>query len=77
MIGAVAMATGCAIGALVDTGRSATFGGVALLGFALAMGGLILVVQGKRVAAAIRIERGRHRLLPTAIDARRRTRARR
>ena len=49
--------------------------GLKLLGFGVALIGLVLIVQGKRVAAALRVERGRHRLLAQAIDARRRRRA--
>jgi hypothetical protein len=48
--------------------------GLGLLGFVLAVAGLALIVQGKRVPAALRIERSRHRLLPQAIRAHRRQR---
>jgi hypothetical protein len=42
-----------------------------LLGFSLAMAGLVLAVQGRRVAAALRIERSRHRDLPLRIRSHR------
>lgn len=43
-----------------------------LLAFGLALAGLVLLVQGRRVPAAIRIELGRHRTLPRAVRARHR-----
>ncbi|MEN3748208.1 hypothetical protein TPR58_13615 [Sphingomonas sp. HF-S3] len=42
-----------------------------LLGFSLAMAGLVLAVQGRRVAAALRVERSRHRDLPMRIRSHR------
>lgn len=49
--------------------------GVKLVGFALALFGLVLIVQGARVAAAWRIERSRHRALAQSIgELRRRSR---
>lgn len=48
---------------------------LALAAFVLMLAGLVLIVQGKRVPAAFRVERGRHRLLVHAIRARRRTRS--
>ena len=45
-----------------------------LLAFALAVCGLVLLVQGRRVPAALRVERSRHRGLPQAIRERRRKR---
>lgn len=48
--------------------------GMGVFGFALAVIGLVLVVQGRRVPAALRIERSQHRLLAQAIHARRRRR---
>ncbi len=47
---------------------------IALIGFAAAIAGVVLLVQGKRVAAALRVERGRHRELPRAVHARHRVR---
>lgn len=64
----VAAATRLAEGANTDAGLS-------LLAFALTLGGLVLIVQGKRVPAAFRVERSRHRLLAQAIRERRRKRA--
>jgi hypothetical protein len=42
-----------------------------LLAFALAILGLVLIVQGKRVSAAVKVECSRHRLLAQAIRDRR------
>ena len=56
---------------LADGG--ATHGAVALLAFVLMLLGVVLLVQGKRVPAALRVERSRHRLLAQAIRERRRT----
>lgn len=44
---------------------------IPLAGFTLAITGLVIAVQGKRIPAAFRIERSRHRLLPMAIRMRR------
>jgi hypothetical protein len=41
--------------------------GLGLLGFVFAVIGLVLIIQGKRVPAALRIELSRHRMLPEAI----------
>lgn len=45
-------------------------GGVGFLAFLAAVAGLVLLIQGKRVAVAVRIERSRHRGLPQAIHRR-------
>ncbi|TPG54223.1 hypothetical protein [Sphingomonas glacialis] len=45
--------------------------GAGLAAFILMLAGLVLIVQGKRVPAALRIERSRHRLLAQAIRDRR------
>jgi hypothetical protein len=52
-----------------------TYSGLSLLAFLLTLGGLVLIVQGKRVPAAFRVERSRHRMLAQAIRARRRQRS--
>lgn len=44
-----------------------------LLAFILMLLGVVLLVQGKRVPAALRVERSRHRMLAQAIRQRRRT----
>lgn len=49
---------------------------IAPASFLLAAAGLLLFLGGKRVPLALRIERSRHRYLPTAIHARRRARRR-
>lgn len=67
VVGAAAFAAAIAIG--VDDRAGA---GVKLLGFVLAVGGLVLIVQGRRVAAAWRIER--HRRGPLAETIARRPR---
>lgn len=48
---------------------------LSLLAFLMAIGGLVLVVQGDRVPRALRIERSRHRHLPDTLVHRRQTRA--
>ncbi|OJU22422.1 MAG: hypothetical protein BGN95_09520 [Sphingomonas sp. 66-10] len=70
-LGALLMIGSYAASALVPT---AVARATALPGFAVAIAGLVLLVQGKRVALALRIERGRHRELPRAIHARHRIR---
>lgn len=54
-----------------DPGRAAA---LSLCAFLLAIGGLVLVVQGDRVRRALRIERSRHRYLPGALGSRRHAR---
>lgn len=49
--------------------------GVSLIAFILTLTGLVFVIQGKRVPAALRVERSRHRLLAQAIRDRRRNRS--
>lgn len=44
---------------------------LALPAFGLALIGLVLIVQGKRVAASVLVERSRHRALVAAIRAQR------
>lgn len=57
-------------GAISDT-QAAEGSGLLLLGFPIAMLGLVLVVQGRRAPLAIRVECSRHRLLPERLQARR------
>ena len=47
-----------------------TSGASGLLAFVTALPGLVLLVQGRRVPAALRIERSRHRALPQALHRR-------
>lgn len=49
-----------------------THTGIMLVAFLLTILGLVLMIQGKRVSAALRVERSRHRLLAQAIRDRRR-----
>lgn len=44
---------------------------IELGGFLLMIAGLVLIVQGRRVGMALRIERSGHRALPLAIHSRR------
>ena len=62
-------------GAFSDVGAGEG-GGLLLLGFPIAMLGLVLVVQGRRAPLAIRVECSRHRLLPERLQARRAMRRR-
>ncbi|MDY7524312.1 hypothetical protein [Sphingomonas sp. 10B4] len=52
-----------------------THTGMMLVAFLLTLIGLVLMIQGKRVPAALRVERSRHRLLAQAIRDRRRKRS--
>lgn len=68
-LGAASFVLGCAIGIVPGLSEPDLIG---LLGFALAMIGLVLMVQGKRVPAAWKIVRSRHDALPEIIVAKRR-----
>jgi hypothetical protein len=65
--GAAILALAGAIGPghLLGTG-----GASGLLAFVTALLGLVLLVQGRRVPAALRIERSRHRALPQSLHRR-------
>ncbi|MDF0486672.1 hypothetical protein PX554_00900 [Sphingomonas sp. H39-1-10] len=67
--GAVLFGLACA-NALVD--RQSNGGVDGVVRFVLAIFAIVLMLQGKRVALLVRIERSRHRLLASAIRARRR-----
>jgi hypothetical protein len=73
--GLVLFAPACALGFAdrVAPGGSSGAGDTiwGLLRFALAIIGLLLLVQGRRVAKAWHVERGRHRNLVAVIHARR------
>jgi hypothetical protein len=59
---------GCALARAVGAdGGTAPLG---LAGFVLAVLGLVLAVQGRRVVRALRIERSAHRDLPRSLHAR-------
>lgn len=64
-LGIVALA-----GAIGPGGGLGTGVGTGFVAFITALIGLVLLVQGKRVPAALRIERSRHRTLPEAIHRR-------
>jgi len=68
-IGAAFFGLACAIGIVPGLSDPDPLG---LFGFALAMTGLVLMVQGRRVPATWKILRSRHHALPEAIVARRR-----
>jgi hypothetical protein len=65
-IGLAALALAGAIARSPGDGGGAT----GLIAFLVAISGLVLLVQGKRVPLALRIERSRHRNLPQAIRRR-------
>lgn len=69
--GAALFAAACAIGVI----NRLDGGSAGLPGFGLAVLGLVLLVQGKRVPAAMRVERSPHRTLARAIRQRRARRA--
>lgn len=50
--------------------RSTADGSAGVIAFLVAILGMVLLVQGKRVPLAVRIERSRHRNLPQAIRRR-------
>ncbi len=66
--GAAVFAIACTTSLAKGSDASASLG---LLCFAAALFGAVLMIQGKRVSAALRIERSRHRALPQAIHERR------
>jgi hypothetical protein len=68
--GLVIFAAACAL--RLHDSRDAD-GIIGLLGLGLALAGLALLVTGKRLPAALRVERSRHRALAQAIRARRRS----
>lgn len=71
--GLAIFAGACAVSVANEAGSKG--GSLGLIWFALAFVGVVLIIQGKRVPAALRIERSRHRELPLAIHARRRRRS--
>lgn len=74
--GLALFAAGCAVGLLDElvtpVGPALPGAVTGPLSFAVAVLGLVLLVQGKRVPVFWRVERGRHRDLPAAIHLRRR-----
>lgn len=68
-----------AAGALATRAASAASGSAdiaGLFGVLIAAGGLLLLIGGKRVVLALRVERSRHRELPGAIRSARQARRR-
>ncbi|WP_428680844.1 hypothetical protein [Sphingopyxis sp.] len=75
----VAGAALIASGALATRAATAAAGSadlVGLLGVLVAAGGLLLLICGKKVGLALRVERSRHRELPGAIRTARQARRR-
>lgn len=68
-IGATFFVLACAIGIVPGLSEPDSIG---VFGFALAMTGLVLMVQGKRIPSAWKIVRSRHHALPEAIIVKRR-----
>lgn len=64
-VGILAVAAAIGPGEWFGTGVA-----VGVSAFVAALLGLVLIIQGKRVAVALRIERSRHRSLPQAIHRR-------
>lgn len=61
--------------ALLLPGDAAGLHGIiTLVGMAATILGLVFIVQGKKVALAVRVENSPHRLLPSLIRSRRRER---
>lgn len=69
-VGVALLIAGGLAGAFSDAIES-DLGGLLLLGFPIAMFGLVLVVQGRRAPRAIRVECSRHRHLPERLQRRR------
>ncbi|MET3825274.1 hypothetical protein ABIC16_000967 [Sphingomonas sp. PvP055] len=67
-IGVALLAAGSVVASLERIGESSLPG---LVGFGFALFGFVLIVQGKRVPAAFRVERSRHKRLPQTLHARR------
>lgn len=70
-IGASLLIVGGLAGTLTDLRGPEGAGSLLLLGFPIAILGLVLVVQGRRASLAIRVECSRHRHLPERLQARR------
>lgn len=70
--GIVVFAAAATLGILSRGGDAAVLG---LPAFCLAVLGTVLILQGRRVPAALRIERSEHRALARAIHERRRQRS--
>lgn len=71
--GAALIASG-ALATRAATAAEASADLVGLLGVLVAAGGLLLLIGGKRVVVALRVERSRHRELPGAIRTARQAR---
>ncbi len=70
--GAALFAAAATVGFISRGGSAAVLG---LPAFCLALLGIVLIVQGRRVPAALRIERSGHRTLAQAIHERHRRRS--
>jgi len=73
-LGGVLSVGGPACELLVPGDSGGARGLLTLLFFAATVLGIILLVQGKKVALALRIDGSRHRMLPDLIRSRRRER---
>lgn len=75
-VGVALMGLGCAPG-LIDASRTMPSGNVtiACLGAVVAIIGLILAINGRRVGVILRIERSKHRELPLLVRQSRRSRS--
>ncbi|KQS01918.1 hypothetical protein ASG11_13930 [Sphingomonas sp. Leaf357] len=71
-IGVATFVTAITVGLSIRPGEEGVLG---LPAFGLALFGLVLIVQGRHVPAAFRVERGRHRALVQTIRDRRRQRS--
>lgn len=73
-LGAVLSLVGPACELLAPGDSGGARGMLTLLFFALTVLGIVLLIQGRKVALAVRIDGSRHRMLPELIRSRRRER---
>lgn len=73
-VGAMLYAGGTAGALLIPVSRAQAQSAVILVCMLAGLSGLVLLVQGKKVMLALRVENSSHRLLPALIRSRRRER---
>lgn len=76
-LGATLFVGGPCAALLLPGDAAGMHGIITLCGLAVTILGLVLVIQGKKAALALRIERSPHRMLPALIRSRRRAQRRR
>ena len=66
---------GCAPGIVRPADATGLWSALTIAGLLVAIAGIVLMIHGRRVAVALRIERSRHRQLPSILRTRRRPRS--